>query len=159
MIESVVIGTPIGPLRIEARDGSLSRIEFGAPAGEIAAPPREGPLAAACAQLIEYFDGSRREFDLPLDLRGTEFQRRVWRALLAVPFGETASYGAIARRIGSPAAVRAVGLANGRNPVPIIVPCHRIIGSNGSLTGFGGGLDRKRWLLEWEGALPAGFVK
>jgi methylated-DNA-[protein]-cysteine S-methyltransferase len=109
------------------------------------------PLPAAARQLKEYFAGKRREFDLPLRMEGTEFQQRVWRELTKIPFGETRSYGQLAKRIGNPNGSRAVGLANGRNPIAIIVPCHRVIGADGSLTGFGGGLDRKEWLLTHEG--------
>jgi len=105
-------------------------------------------------QLKEYFAGQRKEFALSLDLAGTAFQRKVWNALLTIPFGETRSYGQIARQIGSPGAVRAVGAANGRNPVSIIAPCHRVIGSTGQLTGFGGGLDAKARLLALEGVKP-----
>ncbi len=101
-------------------------------------------------QLDEYFAGERTEFDVTLRLEGTEFQRRVWAGLLEIPYGETISYGELATRIGQPTASRAVGLANGRNPVGIIVPCHRVIGSTGALTGYGGGLDRKRALLDLE---------
>ena len=101
-------------------------------------------------QLEEYFDGKRKEFDLPLILEGTEFQLLVWRNLQKIPYGETVSYGQLARRIGSPEAARAVGLANGSNPIPIIIPCHRVIGSNGDLTGFGGGLPVKKKLLALE---------
>ena len=109
-------------------------------------------------QLEEYFAGERRRFDLPLDLRGTDFQQRCWQALLKIPYGETRSYADIARAIGQPSAVRAVGLANGQNPVAIVVPCHRVIGSDGSLTGYGGGLEIKRKLLELEGALSQSLV-
>lgn len=109
------------------------------------------PLAAALRQLNEYFAGTRRTFDLPLRLAGTAFQQRVWRELTEIPYGETWSYGQLARRIGKPNASRAVGLANGRNPVSILVPCHRVIGADGSLTGYGGGLERKQWLLAHEG--------
>jgi methylated-DNA-[protein]-cysteine S-methyltransferase len=109
------------------------------------------PLPKAIRQLNEYFAGTRREFDLPLSMDGTEFQRRVWRELTKIPFGKTWSYGQLAKRIGNPNGSRAVGLANGRNPIAIIVPCHRVIGANGSLTGFGGGIDRKEWLLAHEG--------
>lgn len=112
-------------------------------------------LAEARGQLEAYFAGRLRAFDLPLAPNGTEFQLRVWRALRDIPFGATISYAELARRVGNTAAVRAVGAANGRNPIPIIVPCHRVIGSDGSLTGFGGGIDRKRWLLTHEGALGA----
>ena len=110
-------------------------------------------LVDARRQIGEYFAGQRTTFDLPLDLRGTEFQRAAWMALADIPFGTTASYGEQAARIGRPTAVRAVGAANGRNPVSIVLPCHRVVGSNGSLTGFAGGLDSKRLLLQHEGAL------
>jgi methylated-DNA-[protein]-cysteine S-methyltransferase len=107
-------------------------------------------LAATREQLIEYFAGERTEFDLPLAPEGTGFQRKVWSELCAIPYGVTISYGELARRIGQPTAARAVGLANGSNPLPIVVPCHRVIGADGSLTGFGGGIERKRWLLAHE---------
>jgi methylated-DNA-[protein]-cysteine S-methyltransferase len=110
-----------------------------------------GPLPAAARQLAEYFAGSRRDFDVPLSFQGTEFQQRVWRMLTTIQYGETCSYGDLARRLDNPGASRAVGLANGRNPISIIVPCHRVIGADGSLTGYGGGLERKRWLLAHEG--------
>jgi methylated-DNA-[protein]-cysteine S-methyltransferase len=108
------------------------------------------PFANVAAQLDEYFDGRRTTFDVPLAMHGTTFERRVWRALQGIPYGETASYGEVARRIGQPSAARAVGLANGRNPISIIVPCHRVIGANGALRGYGGGLERKRILLDVE---------
>ena len=101
-------------------------------------------------QLSEYFAGNRREFDLPLNARGTAFQKRVWTALCDIPYGETASYGATATAIGTPTASRAVGLANGQNPISIVVPCHRVVGADGSLTGYGGGIEAKRWLLAHE---------
>ncbi|GJQ29355.1 MAG: hypothetical protein HBSAPP03_12390 [Phycisphaerae bacterium] len=107
---------------------------------------------AARDQLAEYFSGTRRAFDIPLDPAGTAFQRRVWDALQAIPAGETRSYADVAREIGSPSAVRAVGAANGANPIAIVIPCHRVIASDGSLHGYGGGLERKRWLLGFEGA-------
>jgi methylated-DNA-[protein]-cysteine S-methyltransferase len=110
-------------------------------------------LAAAARQLEEYFAGERTAFELPLDLEGTRFQRAAWLALAEIPYGETVSYGEQARRLGRPHAVRAVGAANGRNPVPIVLPCHRVVGSDGSLTGFGGGLDVKRALLDHEAGL------
>jgi methylated-DNA-[protein]-cysteine S-methyltransferase len=109
------------------------------------------PLATAVRQLSEYFAGTRRTFDLPLRLQGTDFQKRVWQELTEIPYGQTWSYGELAKRIDNPSASRAVGLANGRNPISILVPCHRVIGADGSLTGYGGGLDRKRWLLAHEG--------
>ncbi|HEY1312542.1 MAG TPA: methylated-DNA--[protein]-cysteine S-methyltransferase [Steroidobacteraceae bacterium] len=116
-----------------------------------------GALPSASRQLGEYFRGTRRDFALPLNLSGTAFQQRVWRELLDIPYGETWSYGQLAARIGKPSASRAVGLANGSNPISVIVPCHRVIGANGALTGYGGGLPRKRWLLGHEGALTRGL--
>jgi methylated-DNA-[protein]-cysteine S-methyltransferase len=112
-------------------------------------------LARARQQLEEYFARTRMTFDLPLEPTGSVFQRRVWDALRAIPYGTTVSYSDIARRLGGVRATRAVGAANGQNPIPIIVPCHRVVGAHGELTGFGGGIDRKRWLLEHEGALLA----
>jgi methylated-DNA-[protein]-cysteine S-methyltransferase len=113
------------------------------------------PFADVRAQLSEYFAGERRDFDVPLALEGTSFQRHVWGALREIPYGETTTYGELAHRLNMPSASRAVGLANGRNPIAVIVPCHRVIGSDGSLTGFGGGLERKRLLLELEAARVA----
>ena len=112
----------------------------------------EEPFAAVREQLSEYFAGERTEFDLPLESVGSEFDRSVWAELERIPYGQTTSYGEIARRIGRPDKARAVGAANGRNPISIVVPCHRVIGSDGSLTGYGGGLERKRFLLQLEGA-------
>jgi methylated-DNA-[protein]-cysteine S-methyltransferase len=116
----------------------------------------DSPFSAVKAQLNQYFAGERTAFDLPVVLHGTPFQLRVWAALQEIPYGTTVSYGELARRIGRPLGSRAVGLANGRNPVSIIVPCHRVIGADGSLTGYGGGLDRKRLLLDLEGGVVAG---
>jgi methylated-DNA-[protein]-cysteine S-methyltransferase len=152
------IPSPIGNLILVMEEGTLREIRFtsGSSPGE---PPADAvedakPLRRVAQQLAEYFAGKRREFDLPLAPRGTPFQRRVWDELLSVTYGRTATYGEIARAIGNPKGVRAVGLANGRNPIPIVIPCHRIIGSNGTLTGYGGGLPIKRQLLELEGVLP-----
>lgn len=114
-----------------------------------------GKHREAHRQLAEYFDGERTAFDLPLAPAGTPFQSQVWKALLEIPFGRTESYGELAARIGRPGSARAVGSANGRNPISIVIPCHRVIGSSGELTGYGGGLPRKRWLLSHEGAAPA----
>jgi methylated-DNA-[protein]-cysteine S-methyltransferase len=136
----------------------LLALEFGAGnigEGWVEAAEKTAPYAR---QLEEYFAGRRRQFDLPLDLHGTEFQKRCWQELLKIPYGETRSYADVARAIGKPSAVRAVGLANGQNPIAIIVPCHRVIGSDGSLTGYGGGLETKRKLLELEGALSGLLV-
>ncbi len=146
--------TPIGELLIAGENDALAMIGF--PKGSMRREPEpdwifnEKPLAEACQQLREYFAGERREFDLSLQFGGTEFQVSVLEALRKIPYGETTSYGEIARRIGRPKAVRAVGAANGRNPIPIVVPCHRVIGSKGDLTGFGGGLDTKEALLRLE---------
>lgn len=146
--------TPIGELLLAGDTDGLSMIGF--PKGSMRREPEpdwifnEKPLSEARRQLCEYFAGQRRAFDLPLHLSGTDFQVSVLRALLEVPYGETVSYGEIARRIGRPRAVRAVGAANGRNPLPVVVPCHRVIGSTGDLTGFGGGLDTKEALLRLE---------
>ena len=146
--------TPIGELLLAGEDSALSMIGF--PKGSMRREPEadwifnETQLADVSQQLREYFSGERREFDLPLKLSGTEFQVSVLEALQDIPYGETTSYGEIAKRIGRPKAVRAVGAANGRNPIPIIVPCHRVIGSTGDLTGFGGGLDTKEALLRLE---------
>ena len=148
------IDSPIGPLTLIARDGvftNLSMLEH-----RHTPPPPEDAITDdvwfkdVAAQLDAYFAGELTTFDLEMDLRGTAFQQRVWSQLCAIPYGETISYGELATRIGNPNASRAVGLANGRNPISIIVPCHRVIGADGSLTGYGGGLERKTWLLEHE---------
>lgn len=152
------IDTPVGPLALAASDAGLCELTFapdGAPRHHAATGPHP-VLAEASRQLRAYFEGGLRAFDLPLAPAGTAFQHAVWHALLKIPFGQTQSYTHIARAIGNPAAVRAVGLANGRNPISIIIPCHRVIGADGSLTGYGGGLDRKRWLLEHEEAEASG---
>jgi methylated-DNA-[protein]-cysteine S-methyltransferase len=144
------ISSPIGALRLTvADDGAVTRVGFGA--GDTSDDPRFEPLVT---QLDEYFAGERTAFDLPLRQEGSAFEQRVWAELLAIPYGETASYGEIAARIGRPGMARAVGRANARNPIAIICPCHRVIGGDGSLTGYGGGLHTKRALLELEaGAL------
>lgn len=149
-----VVDSPLGPLTLVAADGVLTGLYMDRqrhrPEAHTFGQPDPAPFGAAIAQLEEYFAGRRTEFDLPLALTGTPFQQRVWTALREIPFGETVSYGELAERIGRPTAARAVGLANGRNPVGIIVPCHRVVGSSGDLTGYGGGLDRKRHLLAFE---------
>lgn len=150
---TITVTTPVGPFVVDADDHGITFLSLdGAPPVEVSSETRtsRAVLAETERQLDEYFAGERTSFDLPLALRGTPFQLRVWRALCDIPYGETISYGELARRVGAPGAARAVGLANGRNPVPIIVPCHRVIGANGTLTGYGGGLDRKRWLLALE---------
>lgn len=144
------IDTAIGPL-LAARDGeAIIQISFAPASPRDEWTRRDDRFDDIRRALDEYFAGRRTTFDLPLEPRGTDFQRSVWRALVDIPFGETTTYGMLARRIGKPDAVRAVGAANGANPLPIVVPCHRVIGSNGSLTGFGGGLLVKRWLLDHE---------
>jgi methylated-DNA-[protein]-cysteine S-methyltransferase len=151
-----VIDSPIGPLTLVATNGVLSGVymvrqrhlpaeeSFGErdPDGEV--------FAETGRQLNEYFAGKRRDFDLPLAFHGTPFQQRVWTALREIPYGETVSYGKLADELGQPSAARAVGLANGKNPISVIVPCHRVVGSTGGLTGYGGGLERKRYLLDFE---------
>ncbi len=151
------IDSPIGRLLLCSDGDALTGLDMDVP-GRARRDMRDwaedaslGPLRAAARQLNEYFAGTRREFDLPLRLQGTKFQQRVWQALTEIPYGVTVSYGEQAKRIGNSNASRAVGLANGRNPISIVVPCHRVIGANGSLTGYGGGLERKRWLLAHEG--------
>jgi methylated-DNA-[protein]-cysteine S-methyltransferase len=142
--------TPIGVIHLAVDDDQLVELQLPnhpAPTGDFGKHPI---LTKAATQLREYFAGKRTEFDLPLAPRGTEFQQRVWKQLLAVGYGETCSYGDIATAIQSPTASRAVGAANGKNPIAIIIPCHRVIGANGSLTGYGGGVPTKRWLLDHE---------
>lgn len=153
--ESISLDTAIGTLRLVAEGNCLVKIEFGSMTEGAATAHRgsDAVLASTAAQLREYFAGQRKHFDLPLAPAGTEFQRSVWQALADIPWGETRSYADIAQAIQRPTAVRAVGAANGRNPLPIVVPCHRVIGSDGSLTGFAGGLSMKRQLLELEGSL------
>jgi len=153
-----VMESPVGPLTLVTDDDVLCGLymdyqrhlpdttTFG-PRDDTAAPDVK-------AQLTAYFAGDLKEFDLPLALLGTDFQRRVWQELRTIPYGETTSYGELAERLGRPTAARAVGLANGKNPISIIVPCHRVVGSTGSLTGYGGGLPRKRYLLDFENGTP-----
>jgi methylated-DNA-[protein]-cysteine S-methyltransferase len=149
-----VIESPMGPLTLVATDGVLAGLymeqQRHRPAEETFGEPDDVPFDVVRTQLAEYFAGERTEFDLPLAMAGTEFQRSVWAALREIPYGETVSYGQLADRLGNPNASRAVGLANGRNPIGIIVPCHRVVGSTGDLTGYGGGIERKRALLAFE---------
>jgi methylated-DNA-[protein]-cysteine S-methyltransferase len=156
-MRSAVLDTPIGPLTLAAGDAGLRSVWFGVREPTPAAPRGGHPvLEAARTELEEYFAGERRVFEVPLDVSsGTAFQREAWLALARIPYGETTTYGEQARRLGRPDAVRAVGAANGRNPLPIVLPCHRVIGADGALTGFGGGLPVKRALLDLEqGVLP-----
>jgi methylated-DNA-[protein]-cysteine S-methyltransferase len=152
--------SPVGRLLLAGDDAALHTLSF--PGGHKAFGPKpewrraEAPFAEAKRQLAAYFGGELQGFDLPLAFSGTAFQNKVWRALLQIPYGETRSYGWLAARIGRPSASRAVGAANGANPLPVIVPCHRVIGASGALTGFGGGIETKKHLLDLEGAAYAG---
>src|SRR5215467_12038129 len=162
-IYCTTIESPVGGLRLVAEELGLRSVLF-LRGGDLQKPGPKHKSAwkedaafftDVVRQLRAYFAGELRAFDIPLLMEGTDFQKRVWKSLQAIPYGETISYGELAKRIGDPKAVRAVGAANGQNPIPIIVPCHRVIGSNGSLTGFGGGLENKRKLLELERGQPA----
>jgi len=148
--------SPIGPLTLVGRGGRLTRLHMEDQTHATPVPDGARRYDAAftdvCTQLDEYFGGSRTGFDIPMALEGTEFQRAVWAQLCAIPYGSTISYGELARRVGNPRASRAVGLANGRNPIAVIVPCHRVIAADGSLGGYGGGPDRKTALLDLERA-------
>ncbi|MFJ7961305.1 methylated-DNA--[protein]-cysteine S-methyltransferase [Streptomyces sp. NPDC096319] len=153
-IQHTVVDSPYDPLTLVAVDGVLSRVHM---TGQRHRPPEETfgdpdprPFDETIRQLDAYFAGELTAFDLPLNLIGTPFQLRVWEQLLRIPYGETRTYGELAEELGNPGASRAVGLANGKNPVSIIVPCHRVIGAGGGLTGYGGGLDRKQRLLAFE---------
>jgi len=161
--------TPVGTVYVGGSGEGVHRIEFARSEEEAArflerlerdsgsAPVEDAEASrAAVEELRAYFAGERSEFDLPLAPKGTPFQQAVWQALLEIPYGTRATYGAIARRIGRPSGPRAVGMATGRNPISIIVPCHRVVGANGTLTGYGGGLDRKEWLLALESRSSSG---
>ncbi|OKJ62318.1 cysteine methyltransferase [Streptomyces sp. CB02009] len=158
-IQHTVVDSPYDPLTLVAVDGVLSRVHM---TGQRHRPPEETfgepdprPFGEAIRQLDAYFAGELTAFELPLNLIGTPFQLRVWEGLLRIPYGETRTYGELAEELGNPGASRAVGLANGKNPVSIIVPCHRVVGASGSLTGYGGGLDRKQRLLAFESGTAA----
>lgn len=170
VLDYTIFASAVGPLFLAASEKGLVALEFDArlpgqqtirhnprdlraEANGLSFESAEGKLCGYTRQLEEYFAGTRREFSFPLDLRGTDFQVACWNALLAIPYGETRTYADIARAVGRPQGFRAVGMANNRNPVAIVVPCHRVIASDGSLCGYGGGLDIKRKLLELEGAL------
>ncbi|MGW5350016.1 methylated-DNA--[protein]-cysteine S-methyltransferase [Streptomyces sp. NPDC004031] len=153
-----IVDSPVGPLTLVTREGGLAGV-YMTEQRHLPAPETFGPrvevidrpvLARTAEQLTGYFAGDVRDFDIDLSTTGTPFQKRVWEALRDIPYGETVSYGELAAALGQPTASRAVGLANGRNPVSIIVPCHRVVGANGSMTGYGGGIERKRWLLSFE---------
>ena len=152
-----IVDSPIGEILLTAEDGALTRLYMSPFHLDSAWDHAPAALAEPIRQLAEYFAGERTEFELELRPQGTAFQRAVWALLLEIPYGETTTYGALALSLGDPRKVRAVGLANGRNPISIVVPCHRVIGADGSLTGYGGGLERKRVLLELEAEVAAGF--
>jgi methylated-DNA-[protein]-cysteine S-methyltransferase len=152
------VPSPLGELWLTSDGTRLTQLWLGRPpdlAGETdgetdGESPEVAPFPAAREQLRAYFEGRLREFELPLAPAGTPFQHRVWRALLEIPYGRTVTYGELAARLGQPGASRAVGLANGRNPIAVVIPCHRVVGAGGALTGYGGGIERKRWLLDLE---------
>ena len=154
--------SPVGELLLTSRDGMLTGLNMALQHGKPAPHPKpewrrdDQALRFARRQLDAYFEGERQTFDLPLCMAGTPFQKQVWQGLVSIPYGTTISYAELARRIGRPGASRAVGSANGRNPIGIIVPCHRVIGADGTLTGYGGGLDRKEWLISHEAAVLDG---
>lgn len=147
-----VIESPLGPLLAVAEGPELVALRFADRAGEPDGERADGAFGETEQQLREYFAGQRRRFELPLAPRGSEFQLRVWKALEQIPYGRTRTYGELAAELGCPAAAQAVGAANGRNPLAVVVPCHRVIGSDGALTGYAGGLERKRQLLDLEAA-------
>ena len=155
-VTPAIIPTPVGDLVVTGDGWAVTRIGFGPPPAGAAAGPAipPGPLAELADQLGAYFAGELRAFDVPLAPAGTAFQRRVWDALASIPYGETTTYGELAAEIGRPGSARAVGAANGANPLAIVVPCHRVIGADGTLTGYAGGLPAKRALLTLEGAIP-----
>ncbi|MFJ4876612.1 methylated-DNA--[protein]-cysteine S-methyltransferase [Streptomyces sp. NPDC088745] len=157
--QHTVVDSPYGPLTLVATEGVLCGLymvgQRHRPAEETFGDPDPEPFPEVIEQLDAYFRGELTEFTVPLHLHGTPFQRSVWEQLQRIPYGETRTYGQLAQHMGNTGASRAVGLANGKNPVGIIVPCHRVIGSTGSLTGYGGGLDRKQRLLAFEGGVPA----
>ena len=151
-MDRVLFDTPVGPMALECEGECLTALYL--PCRPVEGAGVETPLLArGRAELLEYFQGKRRVFDLPLAPQGTPFQRRVWSALAEIPYGQTITYGELARRVGCPKGSRAVGQANHRNPLPIFLPCHRVVGANGTLTGYGGGLELKEWLLRLEGIL------
>ena len=148
----VVFDTPVGPMVLEEEGGGLTALYL--PNSPMSPVGEETPLLArGKEELLAYLAGERRDFDLPLAPQGTPFQRKVWSALADIPYGQTITYGELARRVGCPKGSRAVGQANHRNPLPILLPCHRVVGANGTLTGYGGGLELKEWLLRLEGIL------
>ena len=157
MTAYTTVDSPIGEILLTAEGGALTRLYMSPFSVDPTWEHDPAALAEPARQLAEYFAGERTEFELELAPAGTDFQQRVWQRLLAIPYGETTTYGALALELGNPRCVRAVGLANGRNPISIVVPCHRVIGADGTLVGYGGGLERKRALLALETEVAAGF--
>ena len=151
-MDRIVFDTPVGPMALEGTEDALTALYL--PNTPVEPVGAETPLLArGRGELLEYLVGKRRTFDLPLKPQGTPFQKKVWSALADIPYGQTITYGELARRVGCPKGSRAVGQANHRNPLPILLPCHRVVGANGTLTGYGGGLELKEWLLRLEGIL------
>ena len=155
-MSTLIFDSPVGIIEIKGTDEFISEAEFRDKAPLPSAEKTPALLIDAKRQLLEYFSGSRKEFDLPVQQTGTEFQQKVWAELCKIPFGETISYLELAKRLGDVKSIRAAGTANGKNKIAIIVPCHRVIGSDGSLTGYAGGMHRKDWLLRHEGGWPKG---
>ena len=150
------LNSPIGPIEIQASSTGITKVSFGTSITK----PNGNELTMACRkQLVEYLDGSRTQFELPLEPVGTEFQKKVWNQLSHIPYGKSISYSSLAIALGDIKCVRAAGTANGKNPIPIIIPCHRVIGSDGSLVGFSAGLDKKEWLLMHEGIIKGSQLK
>jgi len=153
-MKEVIIDSPLGRLKLTASPEALLNVSFTHESiTDKSNAVKNDILDKTTRQLEEYFAGDRTTFDLPLSPTGTEFQQKVWRILRDIPFGQTTTYGIISKKLGDSNAVRAVGTANGQNPIPIIIPCHRVLGSGQKMTGYSGGIDRKRWLLKHEGAL------
>lgn len=153
-MKEVSIDSPLGRLKLTASPKALLKVSFSNESiTDKSNSVKNDILDQTIRQLEEYFAGERTTFDLPLSPAGTEFQHKVWRILQDIPFGQTTTYGSISKKLGDSNAVRAVGTANGQNPIPIIIPCHRVLGSGQKMTGYSGGIDRKRWLLKHEGAL------
>lgn len=153
MADKFSIDSPVGRIHVSSEGGKITALEFRNPILERNSPESQIEIQCA-AELAEYFAGQRTEFTFPMDQPGTEFQKRVWNELGKIPFGKTISYHELAVRLGDPKVIRAAGTANGKNNLAIVVPCHRVIGSDGSLTGYAGGIDKKEWLLRLEGSLP-----
>ena len=151
-MDRIVFDTPVGPMALEGTEEGLTALYL--PNCPMEPAGKENPLLTrGRKELLEYFEGKRQTFDLPLNPQGTPFQRKVWSALSDIPYGQAITYGELARRVGCPKGSRAVGQANHRNPLPILLPCHRVVGTGGTLTGYGGGLELKEWLLRLEGIL------